>query len=289
MPISPDVLKQVRRLEITAGRLVDDVFAGRYSSTFKGRGMEFAEVREYLPGDDVRAIDWNVTARAGRPFVKRFVEERELTVLFVVDTSRSQDFGSRGALKSELAAEISAVLALAALRNNDKAGMVLFSDRVEKYIPPRKTRGHVLRLIREALAFRPAGRGTSLAQALDFVNRVQRRRAVVFLISDFLDSGYEPNLRITVRRHDTIAVPVADAWEARLPVGARMILEDAETGRVACLTAPRPGPEAAAVRREEHLAALFRRNGVDAVFVRTGESYVESFLAFFRARAQRYR
>jgi uncharacterized protein (DUF58 family) len=283
--VSPEVLGRVRRLEITARRLVDEVFAGRYNSTFKGRGMEFSEVREYLPGDDVRSIDWNVTARAGRPFVKKFTEERELTVLFLVDTSLSQSFGSRGRLKSELAAEVAAVLAFSALRNGDKAGMILFSDRVEKFIPPRKGRAHALRLIREALAARAAGRGTSLAGALDFLNRVQRRRAVAFLLSDFLDGGYEKTLRVTLKRHDLIAVPVSDPWEAALPRGARLLLEDAETGEPAVVKSPVFDGRGRLPALRKDLA----RFGADAVFVETDAPYVKAFLSFFRERAKRYR
>ncbi len=297
--IPAEVLKQVRRIEITAGRLVNEVFAGQYSSTFKGRGMEFSEVREYLPGDDVRSIDWNVTARHGHPFIKKFVEERELTVFFVVDTSLSQRFGSRGQLKSELAAEITAVLAFSALRNNDKAGMILYSGGVDKYIPPRKSRGHALRLIREVLSSSSDensgnhGGGTSLEKALEYLNRVQRRRAVLFLISDFLDAGYEHNLRITQKRHDTIAVPVTDDWEMKLPTDVRMLLEDAESGRIGSINT---GAGRLAVdyrerqkRRMEELERTFHRMGVDTIPARAGESYVESFLAFFRERAKRFR
>jgi len=287
-----ETLKQVRRIEITSGRLVNDVFAGQYSSTFKGKGMEFAEVREYLPGDDVRSIDWNVTARAGHPFVKKFTEERELTVLFVVDTSLSQSFGTRGQLKAELAAEITATLAFSALKNNDKVGLILFSDQVELFIPPRKTRGHVLRLIREILRFEPQGRETSLSTALDFLNRVQRRRAVVFVLSDFLDKGFEKSMRITHRRHDAIALPVSDAWERDLPAAPRLLLEDAETGGLALLRpdgAFREGYRARNETRARGLENFFRRAGMDAIPVRTGESYVKAFLAFFRARARRLR
>lgn len=302
--IPAEVLKQVRRIEITAGRLVNEVFAGQYSSTFKGRGMEFSEVREYLPGDDVRSIDWNVTARHGHPFIKKFVEERELTIFFVVDTSLSQRFGSRGQLKSELAAEITAVLAFSALRNNDKTGMILYSDGVDKYIPPRKSRGHALRLIREVLStaspddasdarMDPPRRGTSLEKALEYLNRVQRRRAVLFLISDFLDAGYERNLRIIQKRHDTIAVPVTDDWEMKLPPDTRMLLEDAESGRMALVNTGAGSLSAnyaeRQARRLDELERSFHRMGVDTIPARTGESYVEAFLAFFRARAKRFR
>jgi uncharacterized protein (DUF58 family) len=284
--IQTEILRRVRRLEIAAARLVNEVFAGRYSSTFKGRGMEFSEVREYLPGDDVRSIDWNVTARAGHPFVKKFTEERELTALFAVDTSLSLRFGSRGRLKSDLAAEITAVLAFSALRNNDKAGLLLFSDRVEKFIPPRKSRAHALRIVREVLTHRPAGRGTSLAAGLEYLNRVQRRRAVVFLLSDFLDEGYERALRATHRRHDLIAVPVHDPWESALPPRTRLLLEDAEGGGT---LEARTGvaPPALADARLERLEGTFRRLGVDCVTARTDASYVEAFLRFFRERAKR--
>lgn len=284
-----ETLKHVRRIEITAGRLVNEIFAGQYSSTFKGRGMEFSEVREYLPGDDVRSIDWNVTARAGKPFVKKFIEERELTVLFAVDTSLSQSFGSRGRLKSERAAEITAVLAFSALRNNDKVGLLLFSDRVEKFVPPRKSRGHVLRLIRDVLSVEPRGRGTSLAQALDYLNRVQRRRAVVFLISDFIDQGYEKALAIVQKRHDAIAVPLTDPWELSLPPRARLLVEDAESGAVSLVNTTQEKDYAARNQsRVEGLSKFFSRRGLDAIFVNTNASYVESFLAFFRTRAKRF-
>lgn len=288
-----DVLARVRRIEITARRLVTDVFAGQYSSTFKGRGMEFSDVREYLPGDDVRSIDWNVTARMGHPYIKKFIEERELTVLFCVDVSGSQWFGTRGQFKAERAAEMTAVMAFAALRNNDRAGLLVFSDRVEKYVPPRKTRGHMLRLIREVLTHRPAGHGTSLSQALDVLNRVQRRRAVVFLISDFMDQGYERALRIAEQRHDVIAVPVWDEREEKMPGGARVLVSDAETGTpilvpagssTFCRDYARRGAD-----RRAQLESLFRRTGTDAVFTQTGTPYIESFLRLFNERARRLR
>ena len=281
-----DVLKRVRTIEITARRLVNETFGGQYSSTFKGRGMEFAEVREYLPGDDVRTIDWNVTARTGHPFVKKFVEERELTVLFLVDVSGSQHFGTRAQWKSELAAEMTAVLAFSALANNDKTGLVLFSDRVEKYIPPRKTRGHTLRLIRDVLAYAPAHTGTSLRVALDFLNRVQRRRAVVFLISDFLDRGYERSLRIAQRKHDLIAVPLSDAWEAHIPDDIRLLIEGAE-GEGLALLEPGVGSSSNGRAHREELERLFASAHVDAVFARTGRPYTTAFLRFFRERARR--
>jgi len=290
--IPSEVLRRVRHIEITARRLVNDIFAGQYVSTFRGRGMEFSEVREYLPGDDVRSIDWNVTARTGHPHVKKFIEERELTVLFAVDSSASQSFGSRGQLKSELAAEMTAVLAFSALRNNDKVGLLLFSDRIEEYVPPRKTRSHVLRLIQDVLSHRPTGTGTDLAKALSYLNRVQRRRAVVFLFSDFIDAGYERILGITQKRHDLIAVPIGDDWESSLPEDVRLLLEDPETGAIASVPSG-PGAflgeyEAQNRDRRAALAQMFQRSGTDSVFVRTGSSYIVPFLQFFKARGRRF-
>ena len=287
--LSPEVLRHVRRIEITARRLVSDLFAGSYSSTFKGRGMEFAEVREYFPGDDVRSIDWNVTARLGHPFVKKFIEERELTVMFLVDVSGSLGFGSRGQFKSERAAEITALLALSALRNNDKAGLMLFSDRVEKFIPPRKSRGHILRLIREVLSFSPEHSGTSVKAALDFTSHVQRRRAVVFLISDFMDDGYQKALAIAQRKHDLITVPVEDGLEKKMPSRGRWLLEDAESGGTRVVDAPRIANAFARAQtaRREALDRAFLRAGVDSIFVETGRPYTPSLLRFFRERAKR--
>lgn len=290
-PIPLEVLQNVRRIEITARRQVSDLFAGRYSSTFKGRGMEFSEVREYTPGDDVRSIDWNVTARLGHPYIKRFIEERELTVFFLVDASASLRFGSRGGFKAERAAEITALLALSALRNNDKAGMILFTDRVERYIPPRKTRSHVLRLIEEVLTHVPRGTGTSVTAALDTLNRVLRRRAVVFLLSDFIDTGFDRALRGTQRTHDVVAVPIVDAWEKRLPPGVRLMLEDGETGRLALVSPDQTGSSYVErnAARLENLRRDLRRTGTDAVFFETGPFTTEPFLRFFSERAKRVR
>lgn len=279
----PEVLKNVRRLEITARRMVNDVFAGQYSSTFKGRGMEFAEVREYLPGDDVRTIDWNVTARLGHPYVKKFIEERELTVLFLLDQSASLSFGTRAHWKSERAAEITALLAFSALRNNDKVGLLLFTDRVERYIPPRKNRGHALRLIREVVSFNPVNKGTSLRVALEYLNRVQRRRAIVFLISDFLDQDYETPLRIAQRRHDVVAIPLLDSWEENPPRGVRLLLRDEESGAIQ-LTPPH---SAWLTQRRESLRRQFRRWEMDSIFVDTETPYIQSFIRFFHERARR--
>jgi uncharacterized protein (DUF58 family) len=289
--IPRELLKKIRRIEIRTSHLVNEALAGQYHSAFKGRGMEFEEVRPYQIGDDTRTIDWNVTARYGEPYVKIFREERELTVLLVVDLSRSQEFGSAGQLKRELVAELGATLAFSAIKNNDKIGLVCFTDRVEKFVPPRKGSGHVLRVIRELLAFEPAGRGTNIAEALDYVNRMMRKRGVMFVISDFQDSGYERALRIARRRHDVILVNVADRRERGLPRAGLIELADNETGRrIVVDTASARWRSAyerlareAAERRERRL----RQIRLDCIDVRTGESFVEPLIRFFRTREAR--
>src|SRR6202165_1670653 len=225
-----EVLRQIRRLQLRARRAVEDMLGGEYHSVFKGAGVAFEEVREYQPGDDIRAIDWNVTARMGHPFIKRFIEERELTVLLVVDESGSQQFGTRLQQKREVAAELAAVLAFSAISNNDRVGLVQFTDRVERFVPPRKGTRHVLRLIRDVLFFQPQRRGTSLREGLDYLNRVLHRRAIIFLLSDFLDRDFEGALKRTGRRHDLIAVRISDPREEELPAVGLLELEDAETG-----------------------------------------------------------
>ncbi|HYW68387.1 MAG TPA: DUF58 domain-containing protein, partial [bacterium] len=228
--IPQEILKKIRRIEIRTRRLVADVFSGEYQSVFKGRGMEFTEVREYLPGDDIRSIDWNVTARTGTPYIKKFEEERELTIMFVVDASGSGAFGSVSRFKAELAAELCAVLAFSATRNNDRVGLVMFSDRIEKVVPPQKGRRHVLRVVRELLYSTPEGTGTDIPMALDYLANVVRRHAVVFLVSDFQTSGYDRALAVANRRYDLIAVDVSDPREQELPRVGLVELEDAETG-----------------------------------------------------------
>ncbi|MBI1353877.1 MAG: DUF58 domain-containing protein [Acidobacteria bacterium] len=289
--ISKELAKKIRLLEITTNRAVNDVLAGEYHSVFKGRGMEFDEVREYAPGDDVRTIDWNVTARLGKPFVKRFVEERELTVMFIVDLSASGSFGSRGQLKNEVAAELCALLAFSAIKNNDKVGLLAFTDRIEKFIPPKKGSSHVLRLVRELLNFSPQGRGTDLAQALEYVGRVVRRRAIVFLVSDFLAPDYVKPLRLVARRHDLVAVSVSDPREKALPNVGLIALEDAETGQTVIFdsgsNAARKAYAGLARKRDEERQALFRKVGVDEVRVNVGEDYVRDLMLFFRRREQR--
>lgn len=291
--IPREILKQVRRIEIATRGLVNEVFSGEYHSVFKGRGMSFAEVREYRHGDDIRGIDWNVTARTGSPHVKVYEEERELSVVLVADASASAAFGTRGRKKSELAAELCGVIAFSAIKNNDKVGLILFSDRIERFVPPRKGRRHGLRVLRELLYHRPEGKGTDIAGALEYLARVAKRRSVVFLVSDFMAGGHERALGVAARRHDLVAVRVGDVRERRLPPVGLMDLEDAETGRrVLVRTSSRRFRERfreAAARDREAQDELFRRCGMDAIDVTTGEPYERSLRRFFEERARRAR
>jgi uncharacterized protein (DUF58 family) len=291
-----ELMREVRRLEITTRRAVTEVFAGEYSSALKGRGIEFAEVREYQPGDDVRSIDWNVTARTGHPFIKRFTEERELTVVLAVDLSRSSFFGSAGRTKAQLAAEVCAVLAFAASRKNDRVGLVIFTDRVELYLPPKKGQRHTLRLIRELLAFEPTHRGTSVRAALEHLAHVLKRRAVVFLLSDFIDTDFEHAARLVAQRHELIAVEIGDPREGELPVTGLVEVEDTETGRRLVIDtasrrvrdayhpagARRPGP-----RRVTALHDRLDRLGIDRISLSTASPYVHELAMFFRRRERR--
>lgn len=289
--IPPEILKQVRRIEITTNRIVNETMAGRYESVFKGRGIEFEEVREYQPGDEVRSIDWNVTARTGRPYIKRFVEERELTVVFLVDLSRSMAFGSSRQLKNRLATELCAVLAFSAIKNQDKVGLLLFTDHIERFIPPGKGPKHVLRVIREVLSFEPAGHGTDLGGALDHLNRIIRGRAVVFLISDFFSSDVQAPLAIANRRHDLIAVHLIDPRERELPAVGWLRLEDAETGEQLALNAGsarrRQAYAAWGESERQRVQRMTRAAGVDLVEVLTNRPYMDPLLKFFRQRAAR--
>ena len=292
MAAPAELIRKIRRIEISTRRAVQDTLAGGYHSTFKGRGMAFSEVRQYQPGDEIRAIDWNVTARIGEPFVKVFVEERELTALIAVDKSASQDAGLSAQAKAEVAAEIAGLLVFSALENGDRAGMVLFTDRVERYIPPRRGTKHGLRLITEALAFKPEGRGTDLAGALGHITRVQRRRAVVFVVSDFLAGNYERALAVCARRHDLIPVVVSDPLEDRLPeLRGLWPLTDAETGQTVLVDLgdrrTREAYAAIATAARERRDRTFRKLSLDAVRVRPGDDYVAPLAALFRARARR--
>jgi uncharacterized protein (DUF58 family) len=286
-----DVLKKIRALEIKTKGLVQTMFAGDYHSVFKGRGMNFEDVREYQPGDEIRAIDWNVTARLGTAFVKKFTEERELTVVLVVDVSASGNFGSVEQSKRELAAEVACVLAFSAIRNNDKVGLLLFSDRVELFIPPKKGRSHTLRIIREILFFEPVGRGTAPALALDYLNNVVTRRAVVFFISDFQTSDFSRELSVSGRRHDFIALHIQYEREEKLPNVGIITLEDAETGeQIEINTADRTTRarfSALAETQRAELNRTLRRNHIDAISLRTGENYLPALRSFFKQRERR--
>jgi uncharacterized protein (DUF58 family) len=290
--LTSEQLKAVRKIQIRTSHLVSDLFAGQYQSVFKGRGMEFAEVRHYLPGDDVRTIDWNVTARTGLPHVKRFVEERELTVMLLVDASASTHFGTVKQLKSEMAAEMAALFAFSAITNNDKVGLLMFSDHVELALPPKKGTRHVLRVIREVLSFTPQGHGTDIAAALEHLNHVTKRRCVTFVISDFLDTGARLALKIANRRHDVIAVVLDDPRDLALPDVGLIALQDAETGEQILLDTGdsrlrREFEERATAARRER-DRMLRGVDVDAVVVRTDRPYTEALLRFFRMRERRH-
>jgi len=288
-----ELMQQIRRIQIRTSRMVNDVVAGQYESVFKGQGMEFKEVREYVPGDDVRAIDWNVTARTGHPHVKVLAEEREMTVMLLVDASGSGRFGSRGRFKYEVAAELCAVLAFSAIHNNDKVGLLVFTDKIELYVPPKKGRQHVLRVIREVLFFKPKGRRTDIPAALHYLNSVVKRRAVVFLVLDFLADGYETPLRIANKRHDVIAVAVTDPREEELPDVGLLCVRDTETGRETLVDSSNPEVRRqyalAARKRAEQRDAIFRRTAVDAIRVRADEerSYFNELYRFFLMRERR--
>ncbi len=299
--IPKDILEKVRRIEITTNRLVTDVFAGQYHSVFKGRGMEFDEVRAYQHGDDVRSIDWNVTARTGTPHVKKFVEEREMTVMILVDASPSCQFATVNELKSRLAAELAAVLSFAAIRNNDKIGLAIFTDTVEKFIPPRKGRRHVLRIIREVLFFHSQGKKTNIASALEFVTKGATRRSVCFVISDFIDQGrdregrplFAKAMAIANRRHDIIAVTLNDPREQHLTPCGMVELEDAETGEFVIMDTSDTGVRKAyAVAVQDRLAGrdrLFRSMDVDHIDISTDVPYADSLVQFFAKRRKRMR
>ncbi|MBA3918705.1 MAG: DUF58 domain-containing protein [Gemmatimonas sp.] len=288
---SAEVLRQVRRIEVRTRRLVDSRFAGEYRSLFKGQGMEFAEVREYQPGDEVRSIDWNVSARMGKPFVKRYVEERELTVMLAIDLSGSARFGTRARFKHDLAVELAGVLSLAAVRNNDRVGLMLFTDQVEHALPARKGRKHALRLIRDLLSVEPEGRGTSMAAAVDRLMRLLPHRSVVFLASDFLTEDAEKPLARLAQRHDVIAITLEDPAERHLPDIGPARLEDPESGEIVEVDTSHPLVRAAFAKRvadaEEARRRLFGRLGLDEIIVHTEHGYVDALLAFFRARSRR--
>jgi uncharacterized protein (DUF58 family) len=288
-----EVIRQIRRLQLRARRAVEDLLGGEYHSVFKGTGIAFEEVRAYQPGDDIRTIDWNVTARMGHPFIKRFIEERELTVVLVVDCSGSHQFGTRAQQKREVAAELAAVLAFSAISNNDRVGLVQFTDRIERFLPPRKGTRHVLRLIRDVLFYQPEHRRTSLREGLDFLNRVLHRRTIVFLLSDFLDRGFESAFKRTGRRHDLIAIRISDPCEEDLPAVGLLDLEDAETGQRLLLdtnsSVVRQAFRAAADERRAALRQLSRQAHVDLIDVSTDGGHLDALIRFFRLRERRLR
>lgn len=286
-----EILRKIRRLELRTRRLVESSFAGQYQSVFKGRGMNFEEVRPYTPGDEIRAIDWNVTARTGEPYIKKFTEEREMTVMIVLDVSASGDFGSVQESKREMAAEVAAILAFSAIHNNDKVGLLLFSDRVELFIPPKKGRLHILRLIREMLYFSPEGRGTDLGGALEYMNKVVTRRAVVFVISDFITGDFTRPLTVSARRHDMVALTVVDPAEEELPDVGVILLEDPETGEQIEVDTSRRAITGNYARlageRSKELASIFGSRGVDMVQLRTDTDYLPVLRSFFERRGRR--
>lgn len=286
-----ELLKKVRQLEIRTRGLVNQLFSGEYHSVFKGRGMEFAEVREYQFGDDIRTIDWNVTARFNHPFVKVFEEERELTVILVVDMSGSQFFGSHQNLKRDIATEISAILAFSAMKNNDKVGLLLFTNRIEKFVPPRKGRGHTLRIIRELLSFEPRAVGTNIRTALEYLNHIQKKRSIVFLLSDFIDTGYESALRIVGKRHDLIGVVLQDPRETTLPNVGLLRIRDAETGEIRYLDTndqrTRFLYHEFRQRAIEQRRMLFLKSKLDEIRISLDQPYIKPLTDFFRLRERR--
>ena len=290
--LTKELLKQVRQIEIRTKGLVNHLFSGEYHSVFKGRGMEFSEVREYQFGDDIRNIDWNVTARFGHPYIKIFEEERELTVILMVDMSGSQMFGSISKTKQQIAAEISAILAFSALKNNDKVGLILFTDKIEKFVPPRKGNKHVLRIIREVLSFEPEGNSTNIRAALEYMNSAIKKRSIVFLLSDFIDNEYEKILRIVGRKNDLIGIVLDDRRENELPLVGLVKLTDAETGEERWIdTGNRRVREQMLKTRKEVIArrnAMFLASRLDSIEVRTGEDYIKPLVQFFKMRERRW-
>jgi len=288
-----EIARKVKGIELRTKRLVNDVFSGEYHSVFKGRGIEFAEVREYGIGDDVRFIDWNVTARTGEPYIKTFDEERELTVMLLVDASGSGLFASRGTLKEELAAEVSAVLAFSAIKNNDRVGLIIFTDRIEIYIPPQKGKKHVLRVIREILYFKPQGKRTNITMAIEHLNNILKRKAIIFLISDFMDSGFESSVSVTARKHDLIAIKIMDEREEVLTDSGVITLEDAETGEVYYVDTSSKSLRKKywmyMQQRKRDLSEFFNRSGIDQILLMTGKTYEDELIRFFKKRIREFR
>jgi uncharacterized protein (DUF58 family) len=290
--LTKELLKLVKQIEIRTKGLVNQVFSGEYHSVFKGRGMEFSEVREYQFGDDIRSIDWNVTARFGHPYIKVFEEERELTVILMVDLSGSLMFGSVSKTKQRIAAELSAILAFSALKNNDKVGLILFTDKIEKFVPPRKGRMHVLRIIREVLSFEPEGKSTNLKGALEYMNNAIKKKSIAFLISDFMDQGYEKILRIVGRKHDLIGIVLDDRREKEIPNIGLVKLADAETGAERWIDTSSKRVRTQMIfdrkEREKLRNSIFIKSHLDRIEVTTGSNYIQPLVQFFRRREKRW-
>lgn len=288
--LTKELLKKIRHIQIYTSRIVNDTLAGQYHSTFKGMGMEFDEVREYQPGDEIRTIDWNVTARMGRPFIKKFIEERELTVMLAVDLSASGEFGTNSCMKNELAAELSAVLAFSAIKNNDKVGLLIFTDRIEKYIPPKKGKKHVLHVISEILSFKPVHKGTDINAGLEFLNSVTKRRTVIFLISDFISDDYKRSLQITNKRHDLIVVTIEDSRERTLPDIGILNLKDAETGEMVMVdTGDIQTRKTYKILSDKYIQQRdkqFKEIDVDTIHIQTDRPYLNSLIRFFKGRSK---
>jgi uncharacterized protein (DUF58 family) len=289
--LAKDLIRRIRRLEIATRQVVSDMLAGSYQSVFKGRGMAFSEVRQYQPGDEVRTIDWNVTARMNDPYVKVFSEERELTVMLLVDVSASKEFGSTDRSKSEMAAEIAAMVAFSAIANNDRVGLILFSDRIERVVPPRKGKKHVLRVVSDILAYKPRGKGTSLSVGLEYLGQIAKRKTVTFLVSDFIAKNYETALRLVARRHDLIPVVISDPLEHEFPALGLVDLEDPETGQRFLLDTADPRVRGrfrqAVIKERDERARVFKKLALDHVELKSGEDYAVSLQRFFRMRARR--
>lgn len=289
--ISSEVLKKIRRIEIATRAMVRETFAGRYESIFKGKGMDFDEVREYSPGDDIRTIDWNVTARTGWLHVKKFVEERELTLLILLDASGSFGFGTVGKTKRQLAAEVAAVLAFSATNNNDKVGLLIFTDSIEEFVPPRKGDRHVLRIIREILEYQPSGKGTDISLALKYASRLVRRHSIMFLISDFMDSGFENWLRVASKKHDLVAITIRDPKEFELPTLGLVEIEDGESGQRLLVDLKSRDAVTRFARlmqaKDEERRQTFKKAQIDFIDLRTDSDYVEPLIRFFALRRRR--
>ena len=285
-----DLLKKVRKIELKTRGLSNHIFAGEYHTAFKGRGMAFSEVREYQPGDDIRTIDWNVTARFNTPFIKVFEEERELTVMLIIDVSGSKNFGTQKQMKQELVTELSAVLAFSAIQNNDKIGVIFFSDKVEKFIPPKKGKSHILRIIRELIAFEPENKGTDIGEALRYFNNVIKKRAVCFVISDFMGDNFEAPLKIANKKHDVVTISINDKREEELPDIGLIQMKDAETGEVKWIDTGnksiRQNYKKNYLRNKEEVNQLFKNSGVDSIQLRTDMDYVKPLIQFFKRRVK---